>query len=43
MMIHGISRLNVPTSMGLLVVVKTCEDEHYQRGLEWIGQKPSDD
>ena len=28
LMLHGISRLNVPTSMGLLVVVKTCEDEH---------------
>ena len=28
MMLHGISSLNVLTSMGLLVVVKACEDEH---------------
>ena len=27
-MLHGISRLNVSTSMRLLIVVKTCEDEH---------------
>ena len=32
MMLHGISRLNVLTSMGLLVVVKTCEDEHTIKG-----------
>ena len=32
LMLHGISRLNVPTSMGLLVVVKTCEDEHTIKG-----------
>ena len=31
-MLHEISRLNVPTSMGLLVVVKTCEDEHTIKG-----------
>ena len=31
-MLHGISRLNVPTSMGLLVVVKTYEDEHTIKG-----------
>ena len=27
-MLYGISRLNVPTSIGVLVVVKTYEDEH---------------
>ena len=32
MMLHGISRLNVLTSMGLLVVVKACEDEHTIKG-----------
>ena len=31
-MLHRISRLNVSTSMGLLVVVKTCEDEHTIKG-----------
>ena len=34
MMLHGISRLNVPTSMGPLVVVKTYEDEHIIKG-DW--------
>ena len=32
LMLHGISRLNVPTLMGLLVVVKTYEDEHTIKG-----------
>ena len=36
LMLHEISRLNVPTSMGLLVVVKTCEDEHTIKG-DWGG------
>ena len=31
-MLHGINRLNVPTLMGLLVVVKTCEDKHTIKG-----------
>ena len=35
-MLHGISRLNVPTSTGVLVVVKTCEDEHTIKG-DWGG------
>ena len=39
-MLHGISRLNVPTSMGLLVVVKTYEDEHTIKG-DWGGPAKS--
>ena len=31
-MLHGIIGLNILTSMGLLVVVKTCEDEHTIKG-----------
>ena len=35
-MLHGIIGLNILTSMGLLVVVKTCEDEHTIKG-DWSG------
>ena len=35
LILHGISRLNVLTSMGLLVVMKNCEDEHTVKG-DWV-------
>ena len=40
LMLHRINRLNVLTSMGLLVVVKTCKDEHTIKG-DWGGPAKS--